>query len=48
MLDIKISKEQAKQIAYSIAWDIERYILEHQEEYNEFLKEEDHRNVNET
>lgn len=46
MLDIKISKEQAKQIAYSIAWDIEQYILEHQEEYEQFLKKEECSNVN--
>ncbi len=35
-----ISDEQIKQIANDIAFDVHHYIMEHQEEYQEFLKTE--------
>jgi hypothetical protein len=34
-----ISKEQSVQFAYAIYSDIANYIQEHQNEYNEFLKD---------
>lgn len=44
MVNIEITKMQSKQFADVIFNDIENYIKTHQEEYNEFLKEEE-RNV---
>lgn len=35
-----ISDEQIKQIANSIVFDIHSYVMEHQEEYKQFLAEE--------
>ena len=36
-----ISTEQAKRIACGIIWEIERFIQENAEEYEQFLKEEE-------
>lgn len=35
-----ISDEQAKLIANTIAFDVHKYIVEHQEQYQKFLKDE--------
>lgn len=39
MLDIKISKEQARQIAYSILYDIDNYVIQNKEKYEKYLNE---------
>ena len=36
-----ISDEQIKQIALSIVFDVHQYIIEHQEEYEQFIAEEE-------
>lgn len=38
---IKINKEQSQQFARAIFTDIEKYIAEHQAEFEEFLREEE-------
>lgn len=35
-----ISDEQAKLIANTIAFDVHKYIVEHQEQYQKFLEDE--------
>lgn len=40
MKEININKEQAQVIAFSIFADIEKYVAEHQEEYEVYLKTE--------
>lgn len=39
--DFKISSKQAKEFAIAIFADIEAYVNEHLEEYEEFLKNEE-------
>lgn len=40
MKEIRINKEQAQTIAFSIFTDIEKYITEHQEEFEAYLQTE--------
>lgn len=44
MKTLEISTAQAKEIAFYIIQDIERYIKEHQKEYQDFLKKEGMKN----
>lgn len=37
---IQISSDMARQIAFNIIWQIDDYIENHQEEYNNFLEKE--------
>lgn len=40
MADVKLGKKQAEEFAKAIFADIDAYVQAHQEEFEEFLKEE--------
>lgn len=44
MEEIKLNKEQAQSIAFAIFADIEAYVNEHSDEFEEFLKSEEKEN----